>query len=235
METVDWARKEVDLAVKCELLKHNHSNSTLINDCDDRVIEYAIECYNTALKAYELLHNEGSSGEDIQFTKSVLNALIDGRPLTAIEDTDDVWVDVNNLTLRIHNKEYQCTRAPSLFKTIHEDGTISYNDVNRVLGRNEDKGYDCSFRSLNDIINQRFPIKMPYYPTTAPYIVYFKDLLFDVDNGDFDTLYVSHCLDPYGRMHHLDLYLKLEDEHDVNFIEISKAEYDIRKWAIDNR
>ena len=38
---------------------------------------------------------DGHSGFSIQITKSILNRLIDGKCLTPIEDTPDIWEDVS--------------------------------------------------------------------------------------------------------------------------------------------
>lgn len=54
---------------------------------------YIEMCYKSALKAFNELCDEGHSGMSIQITKSILCRLIDGKPLTEIEDTPDVWAE----------------------------------------------------------------------------------------------------------------------------------------------
>lgn len=43
------------------------------------------------MRAFESLLGDGHSGMSIGITKNILNRLIDGKPLTPIEDTEDVW------------------------------------------------------------------------------------------------------------------------------------------------
>lgn len=63
-------------------------------------------------------------------TKYILNRLIDGKPLTSIEDTEDVWSDITDLSgYRGEIVNYQCKRMSSLFKYVYSDGTVKYHDV----------------------------------------------------------------------------------------------------------
>lgn len=43
------------------------------------------------MRAFESLLGDGHSGMSIGITKNILNRLIDGKPLTPIEDTEEVW------------------------------------------------------------------------------------------------------------------------------------------------
>lgn len=58
--------------------------------------------------------------------------MIDGKPLTPIEDTDDIWDYVYDLE-KESGKVYQCKRMSSLFKTVYDDGRIDYDDVDRIV------------------------------------------------------------------------------------------------------
>lgn len=57
------------------------------------MFNYGAMCYASALRAFESLVKDGRSGMSIGFTKQILNRLIDGEPLTPIEDTEDTWTN----------------------------------------------------------------------------------------------------------------------------------------------
>lgn len=95
--------------------------------------------YESALKAFNSLCEDGHSGFSIGMTKQILNRLIECKPLTSIEDTEDVWD--NTTDFGGHRGEvanYQCKRMSSLFKYVYVDGSVKYRDVNRFYGVNLD-------------------------------------------------------------------------------------------------
>ena len=53
--------------------------------------DYGCACYESALKAFGSLCEDGHSGFSIGLTKAILNRLINNKPLLPIEDTDEVW------------------------------------------------------------------------------------------------------------------------------------------------
>ena len=65
----DWAAREIALACQSE---REASEGT--DDWD-----YGVACYESALRAYRSLMQDGHSGFSIQITKSILNRLIDGK------------------------------------------------------------------------------------------------------------------------------------------------------------
>ena len=78
MSMKDWAEREVEIACRRE-------------NPDRGEFDYGCACYESALKAYKSLVEDGHSGFSIVLTKHILNRLIDCKPLTPIEDTDDIW------------------------------------------------------------------------------------------------------------------------------------------------
>ena len=74
MSMQTWAEKEIEIACKRD------------GDWD-----YGCACYESALKAFKSLMGDGHSVFSIGVTKHILNRLIDGKPLTPIEDMDDWW------------------------------------------------------------------------------------------------------------------------------------------------
>ena len=210
MNMLDWAKKEVEIACKRER-----------GNAPEGEWDYGCGCYESALKAFESLCKDGHSGMSIQITKSILNHLIDGKPLTPIEDTDDVWSVY--VTKHDNYTSYQCNRMFSLFKDVYEDGTVKYHDNNRVITIDIDSNpggyYHDGFCSK--IVDEMFPITMPYIGGEI-YKVYRRDFLFDKNNGDYDTVKISHVITPDGEKIDINRYFR-EDIGD--FVEIDEDEY----------
>ena len=155
----------------------------------------------------------------IQFTKHILNRLIDGDPLTPIEDTDDAW---NFCGVKHGNHtSYQCTRMPSLFKDEYDDGTVKYSDIDRVITIDMDNGSRWTNSFCTKIVDEMFPITMPYIGGEQ-YKLYRQDFLFDKNNGDYDTMKISHVITPDGEKIDINRYFK---EGPDGYIEIDEDEY----------
>lgn len=211
MSMYEWAKKEVELACAREWAEANKNG-----DSGD----YGCACYESALKAFESLLGDGHSGCSIGITKNILLNLIEGRPLTPIEDTPDIWNEVD-----LRNEEsatvYQCKRMHSLFKSVHPDGTVTYSDVDRVrcVDINNRSSYTSGF--VTKQIDRLLPIKMPYRPD-RPMCVYCEDFLVDPKNGDFDTKGILYILTKSGRRKSIGRYFK---EVYGRWVKIDKKEY----------
>ena len=216
MSILDWAKREVDIACK----KENP-------DRKDGEFDYGCACYESALKAFKSLVEDDHSGFSIMFTKHILNRLIDGKPLTQIEDTEDIWghiFDNDDGT-----RAYQCKRMRSLFRYIHPDGTVTYSDANRFRCVNIKSNICFSSGYISKIMTDIVePISMPYMPADKPYYVYCDDFLFDPKNGDFDTVCLMYYVTPEGEKHDLNIYLA---DNGNEMVRISKDEYEERKAA----
>ena len=196
--------------------------------------EYTIACYKSAMKAYKSLLNDDHSGLSIHLTKNILNRLINVQPLTPIEDVPEVWNDISMWKSDEGIVEqYQCKRMSSLFKDIYDDGTVKFTDVNRVSCID----IDCPIISWHchlgdNIVNELFPIEMPYYPTNDPYKLYKEDFLVDPENGDYDTQGFFYLITPYGDRVEVNKFYK---EQDGEWVEIGVEEYNDRKIKSEAR
>lgn len=212
-----WAEDEVALACKREAPNRK-----------DGEWDYGCACYESALKAFRSLCEDGHSGMSIGFTKAILNRLIDCKTLTPIEDTEDAW---NLCTFNNGDgvKTYHCKRMSSLFKDVAADGTVTYSDVNRYYGVNNDN-HNVSYHSglIDRVMGELFPITMPYIPFDKPFEVYTEDFLTDAKNGDYDTTGLLYAIDPHGNRIEINRYFK---EVPNGFAEIDYAEYKERKEA----
>lgn len=212
MET--WARREVELTT-------NKGGE----DC-----LYYDECCKSALKAFESLCKDGHSGMSIHLTKHILNKLIDGNPLSPIEDIPEVWSEV--IDRQDDHVSYQCVRKSSLFKNVYTDGTITYSDVDRVTCYyNGDKNNTWSNGGVTKIINEMFPIKLPY-EFTGRYIVACEEFLVNPKNGDYDTIGILHVTTPDGEQIEINKFM-----HEVKgqMIDIPKNVYDRLKRVSEQR
>ena len=217
MNMTDWAEREVKIACARE-----RKNSTEEGEWD-----YGCACYESALKAHKSLMEDGHSGFSIGFTKHILVRLIEGKPLTPIEDTDDIWDEV--YIHRVSNKsyrDYQCKRMSSLFKRVYNDGTIKYSDIDGhycVDINNPNNTYSSGL--VRGIIDEMFPVVMPYYPGKS-IKVYCEDFLVDLKNGDFDTVGIFYAINSDGELVNIYRYFK---ESSDDWEEITEAEYADRK------
>lgn len=212
----EWAENEIKYA--CE--RERKASGTPEEEWD-----YGCACYESALKAFKSLSEDGHSGMSIGFTKNILVRLIDGKPLTPIEDIEEIWNECHGLRDDVKST-YQCKRMSSLFKDVYEDGSVKYNDNGRVVCIDIGSGSAYSNGFIRNVIDEMYPITMPYMPATAPYKVYMEDSLYDENNGDFDTMGLLYLINPDGERIELNKFYK-ESVH--SFVEISKEEYDRRK------
>lgn len=215
MSMKDWAKREVDLI--CE--KSNEDSW------------YYSECCKSALKAYNELCQDGHSGMSISITKSILNNLIDGKPLSPIEDIPEVWNDVTSFYEDSNYiAEYQCKRMSSLFKRVNKDGTTIYSDVNRIICQDVGSMATYTSGSVSKIINELYPITMPYSGERID--VYCETFLVDEKNGDFDTKGILYAMLPGGKKVEINRYM-----HEVKgeMTDIPKNMYDKLKRMSENR
>lgn len=217
-----WAENEIDLAC-------HHENP----DRKDGEWDYGCACYESALKAFRSLCEDGHSGLSISLTKAILNRLIDNKPLLPIEDTDEVWIDISDTHgLKKSELNYQCKRTYSLFKTVYADGTVKYHDVDRNCGIDIKSNSSYTSSLISHIIDEMYPITMPYIPDDRPYEVYTEDFLSDPKNGDSDTVGILYLITPSFERVEINRYFKNTPN---GYDEIDEAEYRARQEAAKAR
>ena len=217
MSMTEWAENEVKVACK----KENP-------DWNGEDFDYGCSCYQSALKAYKSLMEDGHSGASFAITRNILERLLNERPLTPIEDAEDVWNEIKGFSDKSDETVYQCNRLHSLFKTVNKNGSVSYSDNSRYVGIDE-KGYGYSSGLVSKIVNEMFPITMPYYPENGRYKVYTKSFVakgFDGDEGDYNTEVVLYCVTPKGERVEINRYY---GEKDGNMVEITKEDFEERR------
>lgn len=185
----EWAKQEIEFACKRE--------RELSKDEEDAF--YGIACYESAYKAFLSLLEDEHSGFSIGITKNILNRLIDGKPLLPIEDTSDIWG--NEILVNkddVQYRSYQCKRMSSLFKHVYPNGQVKYSDINRYYCIDMDDGATYTNGLVNNLLDEMFPITMPYMPTSEHFKVYCRDFLSDSKNGDYDHTMINYIVKPNG-------------------------------------
>lgn len=212
-----WAEEEIRIA--CERERGGTSEDEW---------DYGVACYESALKAFRSLAEDGHSGMSIGITLNILNRLVKGQALTPIADTDDVWEKC--VRGRASCTTYQCRRMSSLFKDVYADGHIEYSDVSRFSCRTLDSSAWWHNGHVSKIASEYFPITMPYIPRT--YTVVCEEFLSDIQNGDFDTIGILYILDSAGERKEVNRYFADCEE---GWREIDPAEYVQRKREANAR
>ena len=214
----DWAEQECRIACKKENPDFNF---------DSKDFDYGCSCYKSALKAYKSLCKDGHSGGAFNFTRRILERLMDGKPLTPITDEDfkgkDSICSDEYLTSRGLKSEIQCPRMSSLFRRETLDGKVSYSDIDRAYCINIEKPSDTFSSAKDQVVDEFFPITMPYMPEKGKYKVYCQTFLTDKKNGDFDTQAILYFITPDGKRVDVNRYQK---EKDGKMVNITKEEYD---------
>ena len=218
MSMYEWAEQECRLACKKE-------NPNFDFDSDD--FDYGCSCYKSALKAYKSLMRDEHSGTSFSFARNILERLMRHEPLTPITDDDfeggNLIYDDEDLASMGLKSEIQCPRMSSLFRKETIDGKVTYCDVNRAYCVNIETPSDTFSSSADNIVDELFPIKMPYLPEKEKYKVYVQTFLTDRKNGDFDTRGIIYLITPDGKRIDINRYYT---EKNGEMVEISKDEYD---------
>ena len=216
MSMIEWAENEVRIA--CERENPNRKEGEF---------DYGCACYESALKAYKCLCEDGHSGSSFSITRQILNRLMEGKPLTPIEDREENWNHINGFSKKY--EVYQCKRMSSLFKYIHPDRTVKYNDVDRCVCYDINHPTICYHSGLVDsIINNIWPITMPYCPD-GTIKVYCEDFLTNKKNGDFDTVGIFYAIKSDGTKVNISRFFKIDEPFDTDWVELSREQYDSRK------
>ena len=79
---------------------------------------------------------------------------------------------------------------------------------------------------IDRVMEEKFPITMPYFPESKPFYVYCEDFLTDRKNGDYDTVGILYVIKPDGERVTINRYFKAGEK---DFIEIASCEYETRR------
>lgn len=207
-----WAKREIDIA--CHRENPEWKPGTF---------DYGCSIYQSAYKAFLSLIEDGHSGCSFGFVKQILTRLMNHLPLTPIEDTEDVWGYAFEDEDKGY-KAYQCTRMPSLFKSVYKDGHITYSDNDRYICQDAVETTNQWTGGVGSLVlNEMFPIRMPYYPSANKYKVIMAEYSYDPENGNFDLVKVWRIIDPNGNSKLINRYFARNDDghgfHEIDWEE----------------
>lgn len=216
MTEKSWAEHEIKIVL--DNLKKDQSE-------DYRYTEAVL---NAALEVYNVLMEQDHSGMSYNCTCKVLKDLMDRKPLTPITGRDDEWGYAE--TRPDGAVCQQNNRRTSLFKYTFKDGTVKYSDVDRV--RSAEVGthdYCWSSGTSTRIVDELFPITLPYYPE-GTFLVdsvtinsLGEDILFNC--GDYNGVFIYSLRAPDGKRYEVNrLFLEDENErmHEVKLVDADK-------------
>ena len=225
MSLLGWAEKEIELAMKAE------KDASKENDgyCMDG---YVKACYDSAFKAFKSLVEDEHSGMSIRITKGILDRLIDGKPLTPLTGENDEWG--YNYTNDKGVKSFKNKRMSAFFIDVYPDGTVKYIDLNRSYCIDINNGSTYGSGLVRDIVDELYPITLPYFPADNAIKVYCEDFLVDEKNGDFDTVGIFYLIKD-GEKIEVNRFFKEGNSDENPWEEISREEYEDRKNSIIKR
>lgn len=213
MSMSEWAKREVEIACKRE--NPNRKGEEW---------DYGCACYESALKAYLSLIEDGHSNISFGFTRNILIRLMDGLPLTPIEDKPEEW----NLVYEEEDgtKAYQCRRMSSLFKHVHPNETVAYSRTDDYYCKDVNTSMTYSGGGAREIIDRYAkPITFPYSPKSGKYVLTTSEYLTDRKNGDFDTKAYLTLTTPEGEKFEVNEYY---GEVDGKWKQIGLSEFEER-------
>lgn len=158
--------------------------------------------------------------------------MVDGLPLTPITDEDfDVSTDSRCYENSDGTIVIQCPRMSSFFRDEKPDGSISYHDVNRQYCYNiefPDDSFQCGEER---IVDELFPITMPYYPTGKKFKIGIREFLCNPENGDYDHKSIEFVITPDNEKIIIGKYYREENR---KMVEITKEQFELdKKQRID--
>ena len=195
-----WATEEINRAKNLVVKAINDSDSDPETkkawiDVNWSLYDSVLEIYNHVCKVAD---KDGHSGMSYALLLSILDDLLDGRPLTPITEDEDEWQSISFGTDPEH--QFMAKRRSSLFKTIKEDGTIDYADTATIVCRDQNGGWFYN-GFIADKIRNLYPITFPYTPPKKKYVVTVEErqLIPELEGKcDTDSFYIMSVKTPDG-------------------------------------
>ncbi len=154
---------------------------------------YDQHCHKSALKAFKSLCEDEHSMFSINVTMNILNRLYKKLPLSEVNGGEDEWTVIESYGDRV---TYQNKRYSSLFKDVFSDGKINYTDVQRAIVVDIDNQSDMWSGWESYILDELFPIKLPYYPDMNKYKIYVNHT--HDEKGNITSYHIYYIIKPDG-------------------------------------
>lgn len=192
----EWAEREIAAACKREN-----------PNWDGKSFDYGCSCYQSALKAYKSLMEDGHSGFSFSMTRNILKKLLDNIPLSPITDKDffiekrESLESSESLKKRGFKSHIQCPRRSGLFREEDLEGNIKYKDIERYYCIDAERPSNTFSSSTANFIDELYPITMPYIPSSERFKVYVREWLIDKACDGFNVVEVIGYRDQQGQWH----------------------------------
>lgn len=224
MERYLEERFQKNIKVK-EKWGENEINKWIQESSSDALLgEFNEAASKSIFKSYKTLCENEHSVLSRDIAVNMLDRLCKHLPLTQIEDTDDIWI--KNITCNVKGENlkiaYQCKRMPALFKEVYSDGRIKYRDINRYCERTMNKEHNINYfcKDVMDLVmDELYPVTLPYYPNRNPYYIYTK-LVYK----NPDIVVIRYIVTPAKELVEVNRYFKKEMNEEY-YIEITEEEY----------
>lgn len=215
-EILDWANEETRIA--CDILKKDYADKP--TEC-----QRIMSGYHAALSAFEFLMEDIRKGSGtVNGNFNILTQLINGQPLTPIEDVPENWEEA---AVSETGTAYICKRLKSLRKYVSKaDGMTLYNDISRyrcIDINNPEVTYTSSI--VTRILDEMFPITFPYQPVgiIKAFVEEFSTIQ---DDDSFDLIGILYFRHTDSRMTKVNRYFKLRSNvAPAVWVEIDVKEY----------
>lgn len=165
-------------------------------------------------------------------TRSILGYVLSDKNIRTITETDE-FSELHDCQYK-NMVDYQCDRFRNLFKTVYSDGTVKYDDTNRIGISdiyNRPASRNICYSLVAEIINEILPITLPYSPYCVD--VWIATHSAYLENDEFDTVFVIDAKTSNGIK--IDINRLFKKDGESRFVEISKEEYDKRCMLEYNR
>lgn len=174
-------------------------------------------CYDSALGAYAAVLQGNHSGFSWSITHNTLDRMMDELTLVPIHEVDFVGV--------LDKEPVTTPRQSGIYKRLKHDGSITYTDYKRVVGVDLDTGRHFTSSLIREVVDEMFPIELPYYTPSTPYRVYVRtycDKGSPNDHHDFNREWLSHVVTPSGEcvtinrtwVHESGILIEITDDND---------------------
>ena len=220
--TTERVRKEIEYAIDCE-------RKSAVEENDYSFLDYVVECYRSALRAYETMAADGHSGMSWGLTRQIFNRLAEGKPLKGLnsyQDRPEEWGERSHWIVD-DSAVLSNIRYPALSYRVNASGKEIYHDIDRWVFEAPDcPNIPWHNGFLSNYLDEKFPIQFPYNPITIHVRV--EEILTDPAHGDYDAQHIIDFADPEtGRKVSVDAYF---EEVDGKWQEIGKKKwYALRK------
>lgn len=166
----------------------------------------------------KVIDGQGHSGMSYHYVMNIVKDLIDMNILTPIMEDDEyneVYTDKDGVT------GYQSRRLSAFFKNVDKDGKVTYHDNDRVICHASDSSAGFTNKFLTNMIDEMYPITLPYMRPRRPYVMVVDDYLLysDPKHADFDTFYIRSIKEPTGKVVPVNKIFTFSDDGPVEITE----------------